>query len=96
MEDSNAITAFFSMYPKFVYNDKWGVAEEFYRVCDYLAWKRDDEAREEALYAFKDAMIIRFNGLYGTDITNIKSWHRRCVAVRIKSLPATIVKCKEI
>jgi hypothetical protein len=96
MEDSNTIAAFFSMYPKFAYNDKRGVAEEFYRMCDYFSWERDDEAREEARRAFKDAMVIRLNGLYGTNITNIENWHRLCVAVHIEPLPATIVECKEV
>lgn len=96
MQDVNAIAVFFSMYPKFVYNDKRGVAEEFYRMCDYFAWKKDDAAREEARHAFKEAMVIRFNGLYGTDVTNLESWHKLCVAVHIEPLPMTIVKCKEV
>lgn len=65
-------------------------------MCDFFAWERGDEERKEAHRAFKDAMVIRFNGLYGTDITKIENWHKLCVAVYIEPLPTTIEKCKEV
>ncbi|KAH7119869.1 hypothetical protein B0J11DRAFT_439442 [Dendryphion nanum] len=82
-------------YPDFAYDDTRGVAEEFYRMCDFFAWGRNDDKREKARQAFKDAMVIRFNGLYGTDISNIENWHKICVAVHIEPLPSTIADCKE-
>lgn len=96
MEDSSAIDTFFSMYPEFSYDHKRGVAEEFYRMCDFFAWNKNDPAREEARRAFKDAMVVRFNGLYGTDITDIGNWHRLCVALHIEPLPATVASCKKV
>jgi hypothetical protein len=72
------------------------VAEEFYRMCDFFHSDRDDVEREEALQAFKDAMVIRFNSLYGTDVADIEKWHKLCIAVCIEPLPATIPECKEV
>jgi hypothetical protein len=95
-ENSNAIGTFFSQYPEFDYNYENGVAEEFYRMCDFFNWERDNGEREEARRAFKDAMVVQFNALYGTDITKIENWHRLCVAVCIEPLPTTIVECKEV
>jgi hypothetical protein len=95
-EDANAIGTFFSKYPEFAYDHGKGVAEEFYRMCDFFGWEREDDKREEAGRAFKDAMVIRFNALYGTDITDIENWHRLCVAVYIKPLPVTIAECKKV
>jgi hypothetical protein len=95
-QDLDAISKFFSQYPSFVYKEERGVAEEFYRMCDFFDWDRDDEERKEARQAFKDAMVIRFNGLYGTDINNLENWHKLCVAVCIEPLPATISECKEV
>ncbi|KAH6613073.1 hypothetical protein C7974DRAFT_476171 [Boeremia exigua] len=95
-ENSDAITMFFLRYPEFSYDCKRGLAEEFYRMCDFFAWDRDDREREEARQGFKDAMVIRFNGLYGTDINNLEHWHRLCVAVHIEPMPVTIAQCKEI
>ncbi|KAJ4287017.1 hypothetical protein N0V90_012898 [Kalmusia sp. IMI 367209] len=94
-QDLDAISKFFSRYPSFAYDEGRGVAEEFYRMCDFFAWDRDDEERKEAREAFKDAMVIRFNGLYGTDVADLKNWHRLCIAVCIEPLPATISECKE-
>ncbi|EAT76795.1 hypothetical protein SNOG_15957 [Parastagonospora nodorum SN15] len=82
-------------YLEFDYNYENGVAEEFYRMCDFFNWERDDGEREEARRAFKDAMVVQFNALYGTDITKIENWHRLCVAVCIEPLPTTIAECKE-
>jgi hypothetical protein len=92
----NAISKFFSQYPTFAYNEERGVAEEFYRMCDFFDWDRDDEERGEARQAFKDAMVIRFNSLYGTDINDLENWHKLCIAVCIEPLPATIPECKEV
>ncbi|KAF9728576.1 hypothetical protein PMIN01_13404 [Paraphaeosphaeria minitans] len=93
-QDLDAIAKFFLRYPSFAYDEKRGVAEEFYRMSDFFAWDRDDEEREEARQAFKDAMVIRFNSLYGTDVTDLENWHKLCIAVCIEPLPATISESK--
>jgi hypothetical protein len=72
------------------------VAEEFYRMCDFFAWDKDDEQCKEARRAFKDAMVIQFNSLYGTDVANIENWHKLCVALYIEPLPDTVHHCKEV
>ncbi|KAF1995590.1 hypothetical protein P154DRAFT_499924 [Amniculicola lignicola CBS 123094] len=94
-QDLDAISSFFSQYPGFAYNPQRGVAEEFYRMCNFFAWDRDDSERREARQAFKDAMVIQFNSLYGTDISNIENWHKLCIAVNIEPLPTTIAECKQ-
>jgi hypothetical protein len=68
-QDPDAISAFFTNYPDFLYEPKRGVAEEFYRMCDFFAWNYEE--REEARRESKDAMVIQFNSLYGTDVANI-------------------------
>jgi hypothetical protein len=95
-QDLDAISKFFSKYPGFAYTEEQGVAEEFYRMCDFFDWDRDDEERAEARQAFKDAMVIRFNSLYGTDVTDLANWHKLCIAVCIEPLPATILECKKV
>ncbi|KAF2129715.1 hypothetical protein P153DRAFT_422521 [Dothidotthia symphoricarpi CBS 119687] len=94
-KDSDAISAFFARYPGFAYDDEQGVAEEFYRMCDFFAWNRDDDERHEARQAFKDALVIQFNSLYGTDVSDIENWHKLCIAVFIEPLPVTIPECKK-
>lgn len=65
-------------------------------MCGFFSWDQDGDEREEARQAFKDAMVIRFNSLYGTDISNIDKWHKLCVAVNNEPLPTTIKDCKEV
>ncbi|OAL46897.1 hypothetical protein IQ07DRAFT_614109 [Pyrenochaeta sp. DS3sAY3a] len=91
----DAISNFFAQYPSFAYDEENGVAEEFYRMCDFFDWDRDDEERREAREEFKDALVIRFNSLYGTDVNDLENWHKLCVAVCIEPLPATILECKK-
>jgi hypothetical protein len=79
-----------------VHDHTRGVSEEFYRMCDFYAWDRDDDDREKARQAFKDALVIRFNSLYGTDISDIENWHKLCVATCIQPLPTTIATCKQV
>ncbi|RYN63049.1 hypothetical protein AA0117_g12856 [Alternaria alternata] len=94
-QDLDAISAFFTQYSEFPYDPKSSVAEEFYRMCDFFAWDKDCEEREQARRVFNDALVIRFNGLYGTDVADIENWHKLCVALYIEPLPDTIHHCKK-
>lgn len=72
------------------------MAEEFYRMCDFFDWHKDDDEKKEARAAFKDALVLRFNHLYGTDVSDINNWHRLCFALNIESVPDTIADCKAV
>jgi len=63
-------------------------------MCDFFNWDRDDDERKQAHRNFKDAMVVRFNHLYGTDVSNIENWQKLCIAVNIVPLPMTIAGCK--
>jgi hypothetical protein len=65
-------------------------------MCDFFAWDREDEERNEARQAFKDALVVRFNRLYGTNTSDIGNWHKLCIAVNIDPLPTTIEACKKV
>lgn len=93
--DSDPIAAFFAEYPSFDYEEDQGTIEEFYRMCDYFGWDREDEERKQAHRLFKDAMVLRFNELYGTDVSSLENWHKLCIAVDIDPLPQTVEECKE-
>lgn len=65
-------------------------------MCDFFYWDKKDKKRKEAHQAFKDAMALQFNDLYGSDVSDIKNWHKLCVAVNIDPLPTTITACKAV
>jgi len=92
---SDPISVFFAGYPEFDYKEDRGIIEEFYRMCDYFGWNRDDDERDEAHKAFKEAMVLQFNELYGTEVSKLENWHKLCVAVNIDPLPRTVKECKE-
>jgi hypothetical protein len=70
--------------------------QEFYRMCDFFEWEKDDEEKKSAHEEFKTAMVLTFNALYGTDVNNIESWHKLCVALDINPLPKGLEQCQRV
>jgi len=70
--------------------------EEFYRMCNHFGWHKDDEERKAAHRAFKAFTVLRFNDLYGTDISELENWHKLLLAVNIGPLPRPVEECKKV
>ena len=64
-------------------------------MCDYFEWDHGDQEREEAYKAFKDALVLEFNDLYGRDVDDIESWRGLCVALEWP-VPKTLSAAKEV
>ncbi|MCJ1377447.1 hypothetical protein MMC17_000542 [Xylographa soralifera] len=90
----NHLDAFFADYPSFRYNRKAPLVQEFYRMCDQFGWDSDDEEKKEASFAFKTAMVHQFNTLYGTDVNDIESWRKLCLALDITP-PEGLQACRK-
>ncbi|KAF7424603.1 hypothetical protein PC9H_009911 [Pleurotus ostreatus] len=88
-------STFFANYAGFRYNPGNSAILEFYRLCDFNHWDRDDPERERAHKAFKDALVKEFNDIYGTDEKDINSWHKICTVVNIDPLPDTLRKARD-
>jgi hypothetical protein len=41
-------------------------------------------------------MVLQFNGLYGTDVSDIENWHKLCIALNSEPLPETVADCKAV
>ncbi|KAI9776599.1 MAG: hypothetical protein M1839_009503 [Geoglossum umbratile] len=67
------IDEFFSTYPTFDYDHSASFTQEFYRMCDFFGWDRDDLDRRDAREEFRTAMVQEFNSLYGKD--RVKETH---------------------
>jgi hypothetical protein len=65
-------------------------------MCDFFGWEKEDRQRKEARNAFKDAMVLQFNSMYGTNVHEIENWHTLCIALGIEPLPTTIDDCKKV
>ena len=90
------LDAFFARYPSFDYRPKCSSTEEFYRMCDFFDWDRDDLERAEAHDEFKTALVKQFNTLYGTEVDSIESWRGLSVALGIWPLPENVNEAKKV
>lgn len=92
----NFIESFFAQYPAFDYCKEDPIVEEFCQMCDYFGWDREGGEKKAAQFVFKTAMILTFNALYGTDINDIRAWHKLCVALDIVPLPNGLKACRNV
>ncbi|KAI9851244.1 MAG: hypothetical protein M1838_004163 [Thelocarpon superellum] len=90
------LDTFFAGYPEFNYRRGQSSTREFYRMCDFFGWDRDDPERGEAHDDFKTALVQQFNSLYGTDEESIESWRGLCLALDVDPLPDNVKDAKEI
>ena len=65
-------------------------------MCDFFGWEKDDEEKGIAREDFKNAMVHQFNSLYGTDVNDIESWQKLCLALDIVPLPQGIEQCRKV
>ena len=93
---ANHLDSFFAQYPAFVYDQTSSSSEEFYRLCDFFHWDRDDPDREEAHDSFKAALVQQFNSLYGTEADDIESWRGLSLALDIVPLPDDLSEVKKV
>jgi hypothetical protein len=55
----------------------------------------NSEESQEARDHLNDALVLQFNVVYGTDETNLSSWHKLCRTLQISAMPSTVQSCKE-
>ena len=94
--DLGPVESFFAQYPDFDYCKERPIVQEFYRMCDFFEWEGDDNEKKVAHEDFKTAMVLTFNTLYGTDVDDIDSWHKLCVALNISPLPKGLRECQRV
>jgi len=87
---------FFDRYPDFPYNPSQSVMTEFYRMCDFFGWERDDPERETARDLHRDAMVQQFNHIYGTDVNDVASWWKLCEDLNIDPIPQDLEGCRSL
>lgn len=69
---------------------------EFYRMCDFFNWDKDDEEKKEARNLLKDALTQQFNSIYGTEVNSIESWQNLCRVLGITPIPEGLHACREV
>lgn len=87
---------FFAQHPAFPYRRNAPSVQEFYRMCDYFNWDRDDFDRQNAHDEFKTALVHQFNSIYGTDVNDVESWRKLCLALDIVPLPNGLEQSRKV
>ena len=87
---------FFNSYPPFAYNSSSSASSEFYRLCDYFDWERDDPARQDAHEAFKDALVKQFNVNFGTNANDLTAWQGLCASLGVDPIPDKLAECRTV
>ena len=107
-ENGSALERFFAKYSRggFKYRPERQVIDEYYRLLDVLGLNADDNSsprvrarvralRDELKDGLRDAMVLEFNSIYGTDVNSVASWQCLCRVLGVSSVPTTLDECKE-
>ena len=90
------IAAFFAGYPAFAYDPSVPFMDGFLDMCDQFQWREDDAERKDALRALQDAMVRKFNDLYGVSADELWAWQRLCRAIGIAPVSNSLRDCRSV
>ncbi|KAH7909591.1 hypothetical protein BJ138DRAFT_1010527, partial [Hygrophoropsis aurantiaca] len=90
-----ALEDFFGQYSGFNYNPSQSASREFYRLCDFNTWEREDAERQVAYDAFKTALVVQFNHVYGTDEHSLSAWRNLCEVIGVVPIPEGLAACRK-
>ena len=93
-EYDNAIVRFFNKWQEFDYHREAEVIKEFKRLCREKQWSPGE--REDAKNALRDAMVQRFNEIYGTNEEDLDAWKKLCRDVHVDPIPNTLAECQKV
>lgn len=93
---SNPLSTFFASFPGFTYVASRPATKEFRRMCKHFGWELNSRPRENARAAFRDALVMEFNEIYGTDKNDIASWHALCRVLAIDPVPVGLPACRKV
>lgn len=63
---------------------------------ELYGWDRYDPAKAEARERLKDALVLDFNHMFGTDVNDIRNWHKLCRTINIHPIPEGLQACREV
>jgi hypothetical protein len=85
---------FFNKWPEFDYHREAEVITEFKRLCREKQWS--PEERRDVKDDLRDALVERFNEIYGTDENDLEAWRKLCRSVHVDPVPDTLDECKKV
>ena len=94
----DSLDVFFAQiqYHPFRYNRNSPSYEEFFRMCDFFEWRDNSLEKRDARDAFKEALVLQFNSIYGTDENDPESWRKLCLALNVSPLPQGLEAMRDV
>lgn len=90
------LEGFFAQYPEFDFDNTASASDEFYRMCDFFDWSRQDPDRETARAEYRTALTQQFNSNYGTDVDDLASWQHLCRVIGLYPVPDDMVTARSV
>lgn len=90
----NALVRFFNKWPEFDYQGEAELTREFWRLCREKQWGQEE--RQEAKDDLRNAMVERFNEIYGTNEKELEAWKKLCRDVHVDPIPNTVAECQKV
>jgi len=99
--NDSPLAGFFSKYSHsgFIYDPIRPVTDEFHRLCNILGIDPDDNDKyqvRDVRRGLKDAMVLQFNSIYGTNVKSVASWQSLCRVLGILPVPPTLKECQRV
>ena len=85
---------FFNKWPEFDYNREAEVIKEFKRLCREKQWEAEE--KQDVKDDLRNAMVHRFNEIYGTDHKDLAAWKKLCEDVHVNPIPNTLAECEKV
>ena len=92
--DHSHLAVFFAQYTDFEYNPAKPATDEFYRLCDFNGWDKDE--KQFAKKDFQDALTIQFNNIYGTNENDLTNWQTLCAQLGMDPVPESLKACRQV
>ncbi|KAI0318925.1 hypothetical protein OF83DRAFT_1113354 [Amylostereum chailletii] len=107
MSLSTPIDEFFARYPRFAWDPKEPVSEQFHQLRqEEYRWRRNQhpieteeerKARETELWTeYQDALGQQFAALFGSDENDLEGWQKILRLLQVDPVPATLDDCRKV
>jgi len=89
----DAICEFFERY-NFAFNPKEHHRDEYDRLCQERKWSK--KKKEKAKKLLREAEVVDFGDLFGTDPNDPESWRKLCETARIEPIPERLEMRRQV
>ncbi|KAJ7448679.1 hypothetical protein B0H11DRAFT_2202355 [Mycena galericulata] len=87
------MSTYWNAYPDFSHDGTAPLRQEFNRLAAYCGWR---VGRAKYKREWEQCALKEFSYQFGHDDSRLAGWQAMCAFVRVKNVPDSIKKCKEV